>query len=164
MILWFTFALMTAAAIGAVLWPLNRGDGSRGGSDVEVYRDQLDEIKRDRSSGLIGEAEAEAAKVEVSRRLIAAADTAEAKKMKADSSHVGRRRWTAIVALALLPAGAVAFYVALGSPDMPGAPLSARAAATAESRSSKPSLRRWRRTSREIPMMAKHGRFWRRFT
>ena len=48
----------------------------RAGSDVAVYRDQLDEIARDRAAGLIGEAEAEAARVEVSRRLIAAADAA----------------------------------------------------------------------------------------
>ena len=47
---------------------------SAGGSDVAVYRDQLEEIERDRAAGLIGEHEAEAARVEVSRRLIAAAD------------------------------------------------------------------------------------------
>jgi cytochrome c-type biogenesis protein CcmH len=135
MILWLGFALMTGAAIGAVLWPLKHSRGSRVGSDIEVYRDQLEEIKRDRSTGLIGEAEAEAASVEVSRRLIAAADAAATEKPEADGSQVGRRRWTAVAALALLPAGAVAFYVALGSPEMPGAPLSARAAATAESRS-----------------------------
>ena len=63
MILWFVFALMTAAAILAVLWPLSRRGPERGGSDIAVYRDQLDEIIRDRAAGLIGEAEAEAAKV-----------------------------------------------------------------------------------------------------
>ena len=67
---------MTAAAIFAVLWPLGRRKPLRRGSDIAVYRDQLDEIVRDRSAGLIGEAEAEAARVEVSRRLIAAADAA----------------------------------------------------------------------------------------
>ena len=80
MTLWLVFALMTAAAIFAVLWPLARRKPLRRGSDVAVYRDQLDEIQRDRSAGLIGEAEAEAARVEVSRRLIAAADAAESEK------------------------------------------------------------------------------------
>lgn len=135
MTLWFVFALMTAVAIGAVLWPLSRGGAGRGGSDVEVYRDQLDEIRRDRSNGLIGEAEAEAAKVEVSRRLIGAADAAEATKIEAGSSQVVRRRWIAIAALVLLPAGAVVSYLALGSPEMPGAPLAGREAASAEHRS-----------------------------
>jgi cytochrome c-type biogenesis protein CcmH len=67
--------MMTVAAIFAVLWPLARRDGDwRSGSDVAVYRDQLDEIERDRAAGLIAEPEAAAAQVEVSRRLIAAAD------------------------------------------------------------------------------------------
>ncbi len=79
MTLWFAFALMTAAAIFAVLWPLGRRGAVPSGSDLAVYRDQLDEIARDRAAGLIGEAEAEAAKVEVSRRLIAAADAVETK-------------------------------------------------------------------------------------
>src|SRR3954463_703312 len=74
MMLWLVLALMTAAAIFAVLWPLSRRGALRGGSDVAVYRDQLDEIERDRVAGLIGEREAEAARIEVSRRLIAAAD------------------------------------------------------------------------------------------
>ena len=75
MTLWFVFALMTAAAIFAVLWPLGRGARRRaGGSEAAVYRDQLAEIDRDVAAGLIGAAEAEAARVEISRRLLAAAD------------------------------------------------------------------------------------------
>ena len=48
MSLWLLFALMTAAAMLAVLWPLTRRGGEPGGSEIEVYRDQLDEIARDR--------------------------------------------------------------------------------------------------------------------
>ena len=74
--LWFIFGLMTAAALFAVLWPLGRYPrAAPGGSDLMVYKDQLQEIDRDRAAGLIGEAEAEAARLEVSRRLLAAADT-----------------------------------------------------------------------------------------
>ena len=75
MTLWIIFALMTAAAVFAVLWPLGRKpDNVTGGRDLLVYRDQLQEIERDRSAGLIGEAEAESARVETSRRLLAAAE------------------------------------------------------------------------------------------
>ena len=88
MTLWLVFALMTAAAIFAVLWPLARRKPLRPGSDVAVYRDQLDEIQRDRSTGLIGDAEAEAARVEVSRRLIAAADAAEFEKPALETSSL----------------------------------------------------------------------------
>ena len=72
MTLWFVFALMTAAAIFAVLWPLGRGGQPRNdASEATVYRDQLVEIDRDLSAGLIGPSEAEAARVEISRRLLA---------------------------------------------------------------------------------------------
>jgi len=61
--LWLVLALMTAAAMFAVLWPLARSrrvDGNA--SDVVIYRDQLHEIERDRASGTIGTAEADAAR------------------------------------------------------------------------------------------------------
>jgi cytochrome c-type biogenesis protein CcmH len=125
MTLWLVFALMTAAAIFAVLWPLSRRDVPQGGSDLAVYRDQLDEIARDRSVGLIGDAEAEAAKVEVSRRLIAAAD-AQSAEQPVMAAPLWRRRATALIALVLLPAGAAALYLSLGSPQLPGRPLAAR--------------------------------------
>ena len=48
MTLWFVFALMTVAAIFAVLWPLSRGGRPQSeGSEAAVYKDQLAEIDRD---------------------------------------------------------------------------------------------------------------------
>lgn len=126
MTLWLVLVLMTAAAMLAVLWPLARRTPLRRGSDVAVYRDQLDEIQRDRSTGLIGDAEAEAARVEVSRRLIAAADAAESERPAEETATLRHRRVTAIAGLVLLPAGAFALYLTLGSPDLPGEPLAAR--------------------------------------
>jgi cytochrome c-type biogenesis protein CcmH len=134
MALWFIFALMTVAAIFAVLWPLSRREDARGGSDIAVYRDQLDEIARDRASGLIGESEAEAARVEVSRRLLAAADAAEAEKSASATSPIWRRRAAALMGLVLLPLGAAVLYLYLGSPEMPGEPLAARSRAANEAR------------------------------
>jgi cytochrome c-type biogenesis protein CcmH len=116
MTLWFVLALMTAAAVFAVLWPLRQGVRPAAGSDVEVYRDQLAEIDRDRAAGLIGEPESEAARVEVSRRLLAAADQAEP---ATSDGGAWRRRAAALSGLVLLPAGAIALYLALGSPHIP---------------------------------------------
>jgi cytochrome c-type biogenesis protein CcmH len=132
MMLWFVLALMTAVAIFSVLWPLARRTKLRDGTDVAVYRDQLDEIGRDRSSGLIGEREAEAARIEVSRRLIAAADAA---KPAPAAGGQWRRRAAAIVALGLLPLGAASLYLALGSPQLPGQPQDARRDQSPEHRS-----------------------------
>jgi cytochrome c-type biogenesis protein CcmH len=127
MTLWFVLALMTAAAIFAVLWPLSRRESAlRSGSDVNVYRDQLEEIRRDHAAGLIGESEAAAAQVEVSRRLLAAADAEAAVSQPAPDTATGRRRAVAVVALVLLPVGAIALYLAVGSPLLPGQPLTSR--------------------------------------
>lgn len=129
MTMWLVMALMTAAAIFAVLWPLARRTPLPTGSDVAVYRDQLDEIERDRASGLIGEREAEAARVEVSRRLIAAAD---AVVVTPQSSAGRRRRLAALAALVMLPLGAASLYLALGSPGLIGQPPVARQEAPTE--------------------------------
>ena len=132
MALWFVMALMTAAAILAVLWPLSRRAPLSSGSDVEVYRDQLDEIERDRTAGRISEGEAEAARVEVSRRLLAAADVPSAAPR---TMAAWRRRAAALAALILLPLGAASLYLVLGSPGLPGQPQYARRDAPPEQRS-----------------------------
>jgi cytochrome c-type biogenesis protein CcmH len=128
MILWCIFALMTAAAIFAVVWPLGRKPGKLvGGSDLIVYKDQLHEIDRDRAAGLIGEAEAETARLEVSRRLLAAADTQPPSAPSTFSRPMlRRRRAAAIAALIILPFGPPTLYIAFGSPNVPWEPAFAR--------------------------------------
>jgi cytochrome c-type biogenesis protein CcmH len=139
MTLWFVLVMMTAAAIFAVLWPLSRQTGpagrGRSGSDLAVYRDQLDEIDRDLAARLIGKQEAEAARVEVSRRLIAAADAAETRSATPQASALWRRRAISLVALIILPLSASALYLAFGSPGLPGMPLASRNAQAPETRS-----------------------------
>ena len=129
MILWLIFALMTLAAVFAVCWPLARRQTlGRSGSDIEVYRDQLDEIGRDQAASRIGSVEAEAARVEVSRRLIAAAATAQAASAAAAPVPSRRTRFaTLLAATVLLPLGAGLTYLALGSPNL--APVSIEAEA-----------------------------------
>src|SRR5262245_43056198 len=136
MTVWFVLALMTAAAIFAVLWPLARqGRNLRSGSDVAVYRDQLDEIERDRAAGRIADSEAMAAQDEVSRRLIAADTQSAVGTPPARAAAAWRRRAVAVVALILLPLGATALYLALGSPSMPDQPLVPRLAAAKQNQS-----------------------------
>ena len=124
MTLWFVFALMTVAAIFAVLWPLSRGNRTQNdGSEATVYKDQLTEIDRDVAVGLIGPAEAGAARVEISRRLLAAADN---QRDPLSGSNVRLRRVAAIIALIGLPVVAVGFYYPLGSPRLGDFPLAQR--------------------------------------
>jgi cytochrome c-type biogenesis protein CcmH len=124
MTLWFVFALMTVAAIFAVLLPLGRsGRAQNQGSEVAVYKDQLAEIERDLAAGLIAAPEADAARVEVSRRLLAAAGSEPA---TAPKSSLKWRRAAAVLALAGLPLVAIGVYVPLGSPRLQDFPLAQR--------------------------------------
>ena len=160
MTLWFVFALMTAAAIFAVLWPLGRGPRTTpSGSDVVVYRDQLQEIDRDRAAGLIGEVEAEAARVEVSRRLLAA----DARRTCRGAVAIGwRRRGAALAALILLPSAPSAFISCSARPICPGNPR-VRASTRRKVVSRLPSwLARSRRISSAIRTTVAAGRWWRR--
>ena len=134
MLLWILCAVMTAGAALVVLAPLARAarDGSPGGShDVGVYRDQLAEVDRDVERGVIGSAEAEAARTEIGRRLIKAARVAE---VTAPIPTAVPPRVVTILALVGIPAVAVATYLALGQPDLPDQPLEARRAVPAETR------------------------------
>lgn len=124
MTLWFVFALMTVAAIFAVLLPLGRsGPEQNQGSDVAVYKDQLAEIERDLAAGLIAAPEAEAARVEVSRRLLAAAGN---EPTIAPKASLKWRRAAAVLALAGLPLVAIGVYMPLGSPRLQDFPLAQR--------------------------------------
>jgi len=126
MILWFALALMTGAAMAAIAWPLTRKASTmRSGSDLAVYRDQLDEVKRDHAAGRIGDSEAEAAQVEVSRRLLAAADAERAVRDTTPTSPSPRRA-VAIAALVVVSFGSALTYLSLGSPSLPGQPLASR--------------------------------------
>src|SRR5262252_3858225 len=98
MMLWSILAVMTAAALGAAIWPLARaGKLQAAGSDLAVYRDQLEEVERDHADGRIGHDEFEAARVEVSRRLLSAA-SADGPAVEGGSG--GRRRIAALVTAA----------------------------------------------------------------
>ncbi len=157
MTLWLALALMTAAAIFAVLWPLSRKQPPFvAGHGLAVYRDQLAEIDRDLAAGTIGAAEAEAARVEVSRRLLAAADHEPAPAAD-DARRLRLRRVTAVVALAALPLGAGLLYAALGSPRVPGQPLAER---IAERGAEQPFAQMLARIESHLEQSPEDGRGW----
>jgi cytochrome c-type biogenesis protein CcmH len=125
MSLWFVLALMTAAAIFAVLWPLGRPSRRiRDGNETAIYKDQLAEIDRDLSAGLISAPDAEAARLEVSRRLLS---SAKAEPLVAPTARPHIRRAVAVFAFVGLPLLSGAMYLRYGSPMLEGSPLASRA-------------------------------------
>jgi cytochrome c-type biogenesis protein CcmH len=120
--------LLTAATLALLLRPLLKGGSKsrpRADYDAEVYRDQLAELDRDIARGLVDPEQAEAARAEIARRLLAADAAGQAEDAK--TIAMPRRTKAAALALAiLLPVGAGALYYALGSPNLPGQPFASR--------------------------------------
>ena len=126
MLLWVIFAVLTALVLYALLRPLAGGrasEESRAAFNATVYRDQLGEIESDRERGLIGKSDAEAARIEIARRLLAT--DAEEKGSKSLPAHFPTRALTIGLAVAL-PLAALGLYLVYGSPRLPDQPLTAR--------------------------------------
>ncbi len=124
MTIWILFAAMTAAVIALMLWPVLRAKPDqaavdRAAYDRAVFRDQLAELDRDLARGTIAPAEAEAARNEISRRLIAVSSGEPVKTSAA--VPLG-----AVLASLAVPAIALPLYLKAGSPMLPDVPLQAR--------------------------------------
>ncbi len=125
---WFVLAGMAAFAVLAALWPLLRARSSSANADAasseaRFYKAQLEEIRRDVERGLLPQAEAESARAEAARRLIAASSA----MRRAPPAAGPRNRLAAAVLIAVgLPALAFPRYALLGQPRMPDEPLAAR--------------------------------------
>ena len=123
--LWVIFAALTAVAVFSVLWPLSRAPAStdRRELDVAFYKAQSAEIERDASRGIIGSDEAEVAKTEAARRLMAAAQRDAGADSRPSQFAV---RLVALVTLCFVPVAALALYTKIGKPELPDMPLEAR--------------------------------------
>ena len=125
--LWFVLAGMAAFAVLAALWPLLRGSAGAkadaAANEAAFYKAQLEEIRRDVERGLLPQGEAESARAEAARRLIAAAPL----PAPAPQPAAPHNRFAAAALIALgLPAIAFPLYSFLGQPRMPDQPLAAR--------------------------------------
>ena len=121
--IWVVFAAMTGVAILAFLWPLARKPRAAARREIEtgLYREELAGIDRDVDRGLMTASDADVARAEAGRRLLAASAVE-------DRRSTSRRgvRLAAIVVIILVPALALGLYLGLGAPDYPDRPLQAR--------------------------------------
>jgi len=132
MIFWIVAAPILLVTTAALVWPMLRRRATlRDGADfdMEVYRDQLRQIDRDRAEGLIDGPAAEAARAEIGRRLIAA----DARRESSQTDPAARPDRTAAIAVGILvPVCALLLYFDLGAPDLPGFPFRERSAQTGD--------------------------------
>jgi len=125
---WITAAVAAFAAIVAIAWPLLRPSArarSRAAHDEQVFRDQLAELERDIARGVLTADEAKTARLEVSRRLLAAA--AEREKEAGPAPAPRRASRALMLALAIgVPLEAAVLYFMLAAPGYPDRPLALR--------------------------------------
>lgn len=126
MIFWIAIAILAGGLGLALARPLMRGAGeaapARGAYDMQVYRDQLAEIDRDRARGVLSDDQAAAARIEVERRLIAAGESASRDRAAKTSAAPLLAAGLAI----LVPVVALLVYGQLGRPGTPGQPFAQR--------------------------------------
>lgn len=143
MTIWIVLGALTALVAGYVLWPILRNARSADADtnedrladmdedelqrDLAVYRDQLAEIGRDIERGVLTEGQADAARTEVQRRILAT-DQRIAKRHQSGeaANRVSRLRPAVAIFTLLLFAGGIGLYLDLGRPDLRDRPIASR--------------------------------------
>jgi cytochrome c-type biogenesis protein CcmH len=125
MMLWAIFALLALATVALLVAPLLRrwrDPLARSAYDLQIYREQLAELERDQERGVLPADQAESARTEIHRRILAAEEAQGAPAVPA-------RRLTVTLAVLLglgVPLAAGLIYARVGAPGLPGQPFAAR--------------------------------------
>lgn len=123
---WIAATALVVVSVALVVWPLVRraraDPAPAEDPDLRLAREQLVQVDRDLGDGLIGAEEAAAVRLEIKRRMLAAAERAAG----APSGKAGTGQAVVTVLATVLPLAAFALYLRLGSPQMPDVPLAAR--------------------------------------
>jgi cytochrome c-type biogenesis protein CcmH len=121
MTLWLILTIMISVAAVLLSAPFVRRFGqpqSDTAGDLAVYRDQLREIENDLRLGLIDDAQADAAHIEIKRRALAADKMAQSAMPKLTQTE---RSFAMICVVAIVVFGSVALYAITGKADLPSA-------------------------------------------
>ena len=108
-------------------------DISAASKDLALYKDQLREVDSDLARGVLSETESESARLEISRRILAADKRAQMETLANPAPSIINKLLAAFVILTVLT-GSLGIYANLGEPNLPDRPLVARLAAAQEAR------------------------------
>lgn len=122
MLLWLAILVLCAATVLVLARPLMREAGAAAVDTGDlgrraVYTDQLREIDADVARGLIGAGEAEAARIEISRRILS-----ETAGTASTAGTPALPRPLRLAILAVLPIAAIGLYAVVGTPGLPARP------------------------------------------
>jgi cytochrome c-type biogenesis protein CcmH len=109
-------------------------DSGVASKDLLIYKDQLVEVEKDLEKGVLSKSESDAARIEVSRRILLADKRSKLEKQTVSISQNHNKIITFIILIFIL-AGSFSIYAFLGNPSLPDMPLQARLAEIKENRS-----------------------------
>src|SRR5471030_2365221 len=124
----FLLALLTTATVGVLLVPLLRQRATsvpRLDNDLAIYRDQLAELEREQAAGRLPETEAKAARTEIERRILTAAEQDAKEATPKDTARLHRFLPPALCLA--VPLVALGLYLQIGRPGLPASPFVAHA-------------------------------------
>ncbi len=122
--IWIFFALLSGAAVMAILTPLARSNVARDEktADLAFFENQISEINHDLTQGRLLPEEAETARAEAARRLL--------RQQLQPGTQVAQSRMlslaAALLAIIFIPATAIGFYLFLGNAKLEDMPLAER--------------------------------------
>lgn len=122
--IWIIFAAMAAATVALLLVPLLRARPqavSRAAYDLTVYKDQLAEVERELERGTLSADQADAARTEIQRRILALGDVG-----KGAAPQRSTARLAAALVAVVVPVVGFGIYVLLGQPNLPDQPFAGR--------------------------------------
>ncbi|SOB97070.1 c-type cytochrome biogenesis protein CcmI [Thalassospira xiamenensis] len=143
MTIWIVLGALTALVAGYVLWPILRNARSASADagddhladmdedelqrDLAVYRDQLAEIGRDIERGVLTGEQADAARTEVQRRILATDQRISTRQQSGEAAtRISRLRPAVAIFTLLLFVGGIGLYLDLGRPDLRDRPIASR--------------------------------------
>ncbi|WP_135080770.1 c-type cytochrome biogenesis protein CcmI [Terasakiella sp. SH-1] len=128
MIFWIAVVVLSAITLfllAAPVWRKSEEGAERAEYDLSVFKDQLKELDKDLERGLISEDEAETARIEIQRRLLAADEQRTKGTQKATGLSKRTLVLSSFIGLAVF-AGSLGLYLQLGMPGYQDVPYAAR--------------------------------------
>lgn len=126
--------ILVAASLVAALRAARGSALSAADSDLRVYRDQLEEVDRDLARGVLTEAEAEAVRTEVSRRLL----EADKRAQSAAQASTGQSGLAMVLVVLTVFAGGTGLYLYVGAPGYGDLPIRERLASLSRASDERP--------------------------
>jgi cytochrome c-type biogenesis protein CcmH len=137
---WILGALASLIAIYVIARPILAArdvDIGAGTKNLKLYKDQLTEVDTDLARGVLSADDADAARLEISRRILAADKHAQNEVGGKTASSTANKVLVGVIALSVLGMG-LGVYAGLGKPNMPDRPLAARLTAMKQARANRP--------------------------